>query len=246
MTEPADDPYIDPATGVLRNLVGAKTKVALEEIEGDLSFARLVQLVDHPVAPTGDLDELRAIHRHLFQDVYAWAGELRTINMRKSVPGADLFLPVELLWAAAGNAFMQLREDNMLTGLSREQFVERLAHHYDQVNYLHPFREGNGRTQRLFWDRIAVNAGWVLDWSKTTGQVNDDACRIATRDSDLSPLKRMLDEIVRDLPADGRAAGVMPSLTLGTATSLRTKMPEPPADLPPGPGGGRGPTRGGR
>lgn len=68
------DPYLDPETGLLRNKVGAQTKVALDEAEGDLSFARLVQLMDHPVKPTGDLDELRAIHRHLFQDVYDWAG----------------------------------------------------------------------------------------------------------------------------------------------------------------------------
>lgn len=87
MTEPADDPCIDPTTGVLRNLVGATTKVALEEIDGDLTFARLVQLVEHPVATTGDLDELRATRRHLFQDVYPWAGELPTIDMRKDTWG---------------------------------------------------------------------------------------------------------------------------------------------------------------
>lgn len=65
------DPYLDPEMGLLRNKLGARTKVALDEAEGDLSFARLVQLENHPPAPTGDLDELRAIHRHLFQDVDA-------------------------------------------------------------------------------------------------------------------------------------------------------------------------------
>lgn len=81
------DPYLDPETGLLRNKVGARTKVALEEAEGDLSFARLIQFMDHPVKPTGDLDELRSIHRHLFQDVYDWAGELRTVDIRKNVEG---------------------------------------------------------------------------------------------------------------------------------------------------------------
>ena len=217
MTEAADDPYIDPATGVLRNPVGATTKVALEEIEGDLSFARLVQLVEHPVAPTGDLDELCAIHRHLFQDVYPWAGELRTIDMRKTTPDAEFFLPVAMLRPAAANAFAQLREEHMLAGLAREDLIDRLAHHYDQVNYLHPFREGNGRTQRLLWDRLAVAAGWELDWSATNGDVNDAASHTATVDRNLDPLKRMFAGIVRELPTGGQQAGAMPNLTLGQA-----------------------------
>lgn len=68
------DPYLDPETGILRNIIGARTQIALDEAEGDLSFARLLQLMDHPPRATGDLEELRAIHRYLFQDVYPWAG----------------------------------------------------------------------------------------------------------------------------------------------------------------------------
>ncbi|WP_058234777.1 hypothetical protein [Devriesea agamarum] len=68
------DPYLDPQTGLLRNKVGAQTNAALDDAEGDLSHARLIQLMDHPVKPTGGLGELRAIHRYLFQDVYDWAG----------------------------------------------------------------------------------------------------------------------------------------------------------------------------
>jgi cell filamentation protein len=54
-----------------------------------------------------------------------------------------------------------------------------LAYRGDAVNHIHPFREGNGRTQRVFWSQIAVDAGWRLDWRNVTGEVNDDACRIA-------------------------------------------------------------------
>ncbi|WP_240423254.1 Fic family protein [Leucobacter sp. wl10] len=71
------DPYLDPAAGILRNEVGAFTRADLASAEGALTFARAVELVDTPVRATGDLDELRAIHRHLFQDVYDWAGQLR-------------------------------------------------------------------------------------------------------------------------------------------------------------------------
>lgn len=110
------DPYIDPDSGLLRNLVGAQTQRALDEAEGALSFARLVQLVDHPVKPTGDLEELRDIHRHLFQDVYAWAGELRTVDIRKNEEGAQFFLPVSMIERAAMFAAKELRDDNELQG----------------------------------------------------------------------------------------------------------------------------------
>jgi len=197
------DPYLDPETGLLRNKVGAQTKVALDEAEGDLSFARLVQLMDHPVKPTGDLDELRAIHRHLFQDVYDWAGELRTVDIRKNVEGAQFFLPVSMIGRAAGYAEGELRADNELRGMSREQFIDRLAYHYDQFNYVHPFREGNGRTQRVFWNHVARDAGWQLDWRAVHGATNDQASRAASEQQDFGPLREMFDQIVSKATPQG-------------------------------------------
>lgn len=201
------DPYVDPQTGVLRNKVGARTKVALDEAEGDLSFARLVQLVDHPVAATGDLDELRAIHHHLFQDVYEWAGQVRTVNVRKNVEGAEHFLPVSVIDRASVYAAQELRADESLRGYDREGLIERLAYHYDQFNYMHPFREGNGRTQRVFWNRVARDAGWQLDWRGVRGERNDHASRVASEQRDFGPLQGMFAEIVTEaMPLRGRDA----------------------------------------
>lgn len=190
------DPYLDPETGVLRNKVGAQAKVALDNAEGDLSFARLMQLMDHPPKASGDLDELRAIHRHLFQDVYEWAGQVRTVDVRKNVEGAEFFLPVSMIGRAAGYAAEELRVDNDLRGLNRDRFIERLAYHYDQFNYVHPFREGNGRTQRVFWNRVARDAGWQLDWRGVHGSTNDQACRAASERRDFGPLREMFSQIV--------------------------------------------------
>lgn len=197
------DPYLDAETGLLRNKVGAKAQSALDKAEGDLVFARLVQLMAHPVEPTGDLDELRAIHRHLFQDIYDWAGELRTVDIRKNVEGAQFFLPVPMIGRAAAYCAEELRADNDLRGMSREQFIDRLAYHYDQFNYLHPFREGNGRTQRVFWNRVARDAGWQLDWRKVHGATNDRASRAAAEERDLGPLREMLDQIVSQASPQG-------------------------------------------
>jgi cell filamentation protein len=92
-----------------------------------------------------------------------------------------------------------LAQDNHLRGLSRPEFVERIAFHYDQLNYIHPFREGNGRVQRVYWDRVAADAGRLLDWTRVTGAVNDAASRIAAEEYNLGPLVEMFDDVV-DLP----------------------------------------------
>lgn len=190
------DPYLDPETGRLCNLVGAHTKDALEEAEGDLSFARLMQLMEHPPKASGDLKELQAIHQYLFQDVYEWAGHVRTVNIRKNVEGAEFFLPVTMIDRAAGFAAAELQNENMLRGLDRGRFIERLAYHYEQFNYIHPFREGNGRAQRVFWNRITRDAGWQLDWRPVQGSVNDQACRAASDKQDFAPLREMFSQIV--------------------------------------------------
>lgn len=202
------DPYLDPETGLLRNRVAARTKVALDEAEGDLSFARLIQLMDHPPKATGDLAELRAIHRHLFQDVYEWAGAVRTVDVRKNIEGAEFFLPVSMVDRAAGYATEELRAENYLRGMDRDQFIERRAYHYDQVNYVHPFREGNGRTQRVFWNRVARDAGWQLDWRGVHGSANDRACRAASEQRDFGPLREIFRQIVTKAtpPAERDAA----------------------------------------
>jgi cell filamentation protein len=201
---PYRDPYLDQHTGILTNLIGARTAAELAAAEADLVAVRTLQLFRHPPAPTRDLVELQAIHRHLFQDVYPWAGQLRTVDLRKTVPGAQPFLPVSMITRSAGFVFDQLRQDRYLQHLDRDRFIERLAYHYDQVNYLHPFREGNGRTQRFFFDSLAVAAGWWLDWTQVTGAVNDAASRTAAEDHDLTALQEMFAVILTPAPQHHR------------------------------------------
>jgi cell filamentation protein len=194
------DPYLDPHTGILTNLIGARTAAELAAAEADLVAVRTLQLFRHPPGPTRDLAELQAIHRHLFQDIYPWAGQLRTVDLRKTVPSAQPFLPVSMITRSAGFVFDQLRQDRYLQHLDRDRFIERLAYHYDQVNYLHPFREGNGRTQRFFFDSVATAAGWWLDWTQVTGAVNDATSRTAAEDHDLSTLQEMFAVILTPAP----------------------------------------------
>src|SRR5262245_56738836 len=182
------DPYLDPATGQLRNLVGARTESELAAAEGALTFVRAVELLERPPKATNDLAELQVIHKRLFQDVYEWAGQIRTVNMSKNIPGAQPFLEVSRIGMGSGYAAEELRKDNLLRVMTREQFIQRLSHHYEAVNYVHPFREGNGRTQRMFWSRIAGDAGWQLDWRRIQGAENDHASRVAAEQRDFGPL----------------------------------------------------------
>ena len=145
------------------------------------------------VEPT--MHGVQAIHRQLFQDVYDWAGQLRTINIGKD---ESLFLPVEFFARGIEHFERTLRDDDFLKGLDRDRFIERLAVNFDNLNVLHPFREGNGRTQRVFWSVIARDAGWDIQWSRISAQENIQASAQALVHADYEPLKAMFARCVTD------------------------------------------------
>lgn len=87
----AHDPYVDPETGVLINKVYATSREELAQIESDLVTVRTLELFENPPKPTADLEELASIHEQLFQDVYSWAGAIRTVDVRKNEDEADAF-----------------------------------------------------------------------------------------------------------------------------------------------------------
>jgi len=213
------DPYLHPDTGLLRNLIGARTQGALDQAEGDLTYIRAAELQERPIRATGDLDEFRAIHRQLFQDVYPWAGEVRTVDLRKNVAGAEHFLSVGAIDRGSMFAADELRADKMLRGMNRDQFIDRLSHHYDQWNFVHPFREGNGRTQRVFWNRVAADAGWQLDWRPVQGAVNDAACRAASERRDFAPLRAMFEQVVSPAGAVADPTSALDRFALRTSRS---------------------------
>lgn len=95
----------------------------------------------------------------------------------------------------AQDVFTQLAAEKHLAGLSRESFVDRLAHYFAEVNAIHPFREGNGRTQRAFFGQLADEAGWPIDWSDLDGDRNIEVSIAALR-GDNQPLWTMLSELV--------------------------------------------------
>lgn len=187
----AHDPYLDPGTGILTNKVGASTWEQLQAAETDLVTLRALQLAARPITGRFDLAHLQAIHRYLFADVYPWAGQLRTVDMAKTGDTVSFF-PAARLAAGAAHTFDALAADNLLSGLDRDRFVTRLAHHLDQINHLHPFREGNGRTQRIFCSQLAARAGYHLDWTRIDPAENNTASRTGE-----DALRALLERITR-------------------------------------------------
>lgn len=193
---PFVDPYLDQTTGLLKNLLGATTGDEFEKLEAQIVFANELELGSISIPRTNDLNEVLLIHKQLFKGVYEWAGSPRTVDIRKNADNAEYFLLFGKILGAADYVFTELAKENCLKELAREDFVVRLAHYYDQLNYIHPFREGNGRVQRIFWTRVAEDAGYLIDWSAIVGDENDEASRLAAEEMDLSGLVGMFNHIV--------------------------------------------------
>lgn len=191
---PDPDPYRDTASGVLRNLLAITNPAELAQAEAALSASRLIDLELRRLPGTYDLDHLRAFHRYILGDVYEWAGELRTVSIAKG----SLFCLPQHLQSYGGDIFGRLAAADRLRGLTREQFIKRLAEFLADVNSLHPFREGNGRAQRTFFSQLAHDAGHHVDWVRMDPARNI-AASSAAHHGDITPLTAMLDDLV-DLP----------------------------------------------
>jgi cell filamentation protein len=197
MSDEFVDPYFDPKIGDLRNLLGAKSSTELAELEAQAVFANELELADTRIPRSNDLTELCRIHAQLFKGVYDWAGQIRIVDIRKSQDQAAFFVPVAYIQRAAGSVFTELAEAKNLKGLPRQKFVEQLAYFYDQLNYIHPFREGNGRAQRVFWARVAVDAGYLIFWDEVIRDENDRASAAAMDSEDRRLLETMFNRIVK-------------------------------------------------
>lgn len=147
---------------VLDNRLSIKNNTILNEYERKISTFNIASLRNKTFKKF-DFDTLKRIHKEIFQDVYSWAGTARSVNISK---GSSLFCPAENIHLYAQDVFVRLEKENYLKGLPKEQFCHKAAELFGDINALHPFREGNGRTQREFIYHLAKNAGYELDLNK--------------------------------------------------------------------------------
>lgn len=190
----ANDPYSYPQTGVLINKLNIKSQKDLQLAESEYSANRLYQLRTTPIKGNFDLEHLKKIHKHIFQDIYKWAGEIRTVNIEKQ----DKFAASEQIESYANYIFKQLSKEGNLKGLQPDKFCNRAAHYMGEINAIHPFREGNGRTQREFIRELAANAGYELDFRHVTSEEMKEASIHSFRE-DPSKLEEILKKSITPL-----------------------------------------------
>lgn len=185
------DPYLDLDTGVLRNRLGLGDRAELARVEAALTASRLYDLQRSRLPGRYDLEHLRSFHRVIFGDVYDWAGELRTVSLGR---GRLFCLPQHLV-PFGEEVLGRLARAHHLRDLDRGTFVGRLAELLAEINFLHPFREGNGRAQRAFVAQLARDAGYRTRWALMDPAANVAASAAALR-GDTAPLRELLDQLV--------------------------------------------------
>ena len=172
------DPYVYPGTNVLRNVRDIRDPDKLADLEAQATNFRIRQLEHKPLVGVFDTSHLQSIHHHIFQDVYPWAGELRTVNIGKS---GDLFALKEHIVSTLAKTFEDLKQERYLGGADIKRFCSRGAYYLGEINAIHPFREGNGRTQREFMRELALRNGYTLEWSRVSRDRMMDASKQSIR-----------------------------------------------------------------
>jgi len=179
-------------TTVLINKFGIREEEKLLQAEIAVTQIATASWELSPQCATFDFEHYRAIHKHLFQNLYEWAGQIRDVNISKK---GTRFCPFDEIESLAGRIFTRLRKADYLRRLSKDKFVAEFVDLYITTNHLHPFREGNGRVQRLFLSQLARNAGYSLDFA----DIDVDELMIVTIQSAHGiedGLKRILDKAI--------------------------------------------------
>lgn len=207
----------------------------LNRLERRLVSTRAVQLEEREVVvpQTFDLDHLKAVHQHLFQDVYAWAGHLRATELVRpdshdpNAPGHEFVKP-HRIEAGANTLFGAVGDLSDLASQPASAQVTALAQVYAGVNVVHPFFDGNGRANRAFTQDLAHNAGLHIDWAKMVHQneVMAEAFTVGYQ-----PVADAMRGCIRPLPnAQPRIDQVRKAMTsvLRTVPATTSASPRPP------------------
>lgn len=191
-----DREYCYPDSNVLINKLNIHDADALRIAEREITSLRLAAAKVQPIKGKFDLKHLQAIHAYVFGDMYAWAGKLRHVNISKG----NQFCLAMNLETYGRNLFQKLEQEHYLID-AKENVPHRLAYYLSEINVLHPFREGNGRTQRLFIEYLASVAGFHVDFSL----VSAEEMIVASADSfacDYNSIHKMFERITTPISTD--------------------------------------------
>lgn len=160
-------------TTCLINKYNIRDESKLKELETMITLAKTSELEKETLKEDFDEDGYRAIHRAIFESLYDWAGEYRTIDISKK---GTFFAEYNTIPELLKNCLKRMRDMNYFRGLCFDEFVEEIVDIYCSTNYIHPFREGNGRTQRVFITQLIRYNGYDIKFS----EVDTDYLMLAT------------------------------------------------------------------
>jgi len=185
------DLYCYSGTDVLRNIENIRDPEELAIFERSATVSRIETLpTDFPISPDG----YRAIHRYLFQDIYDWAGEYRVVDIARA---ENLFCLAPYIAQELAKRFKVIQAESNLCGLSAREFAARAAEHVIELNAIHPFREGNGRTLRAFLFVLARQAGLDIKMERIDAVRWNEASRVSFRTGDSQAMRDIIVNAIR-------------------------------------------------
>ena len=160
-------------TTCLINKLDIRDENQLDVVESQITVAKISMLQQNPIDGNFDFEHYKAIHKFIFEDLYDWAGIPRVVDISKK---GTSFVKAENIDEIATACFERLKNQNYFKNLNIDEFIEKVTDFYCVTNNLHPFREGNGRTQRVFLSQLALNAGYEIDFAN----IDTDELMVAT------------------------------------------------------------------
>jgi cell filamentation protein len=190
--------YLDPdlkytdKNGLLHNLANIKEERVLLAFESLKVTKRVEELFENPII-IKDSNSLLKIHHHLFQDVYEWAGQVRTVNISKD---GKPFFNGERFYIGFQYIDTLISDYRKIKKSNKTELAKKLAEILDNVNYLHPFREGNGRTQREFLRLLALEKGLKLNLNPPDDKNVFERYMKGTIESDVDTLTKLILDLI--------------------------------------------------
>jgi len=155
--------YCYPKTQILINKLGIHNEKKLSEIEQAITFPKWVAYKNNPIKGNFDFNHFCQIHHYLFAELYEWAGKPRLGGFMSI--GRTKFIDSEYIKSSFDDIYEKLQKDNFFKNLPKEEFCEKMAYFMADINKVHPFRDGNGRTMKLYFSQLAQNSGYDLEFS---------------------------------------------------------------------------------
>lgn len=202
MNNPAHDPYVIPGTLTLNNKLGIRDREELGKISNAFALLRLRQGMPHPeVGEEFSLAHLQNVHHHLFQDTYEWAGQARDCRL---AIGEVEFCPPERIESEMKLVHRDLERRAYFIDCDKGELAQEMASLYSRLNWIHPFRDGNGRATRTMLEDLARANSYHLDWSQTNKVEWNQACYMAASQGNQDGLRDVFAKVVVELPMELR------------------------------------------